>query len=74
MKLSEIRPGKSVRVVALGNDTRIAEKLKNLGITAGSVITVLRHAPFGATTEIKAGNTRIAIGVGETDKIAVEYV
>ena len=74
MKLSEIKDGENVKIVALGNSGRIAEKLKNLGIAVGATVKVMRRAPFGTTTEIRSGNTCVAIGRNETDKIAVEYV
>lgn len=74
MKLSEIKAGGTVKIVEIKSSPAVAAKLQNLGVAQGSFITVLRFAPFGTPVEIKADNTRIAIGKAETDKITVEYV
>lgn len=74
MKLSEAGAGKRVKIVAIATDSAVAAKLQNLGVREGAPITVLRFAPMGTPVEIKADNTRIAIGIAEADKITVEYV
>ena len=74
MKLCETGIGDKVKIVAVGCDGKITEKLRAMGITAGVIAEVIRVAPFGTPIEIKSDNLRLAIGKAEAALIAVEYV
>lgn len=73
MRLSEIKAGKTVKIVTVECDDGVKEKLKNVGVAVGVTVKAERVAILGTPIEIKCGNSRIAINKAQADKIAVEY-
>ena len=74
MKLCETVIGDKVQIVAVGCDEKTTEKLRAMGITAGTIAEVIRVAPFGTPIEIRSDNLRLAVCRSAAALIAVEYV
>ena len=74
MKLCDVTVGKRVKIVAVLCGVKTTNKLRAMGITSGTIIEVVRVAPFGTPIEIKSDNLRLAIGKSAARLIAVEYV
>lgn len=70
--LSALRSGQSATIVGLAGGRGIQHRLISMGLHVGTRIEVLRgtiHA--GGPTLVAAGETRLAIGHGMTDRILV---
>lgn len=74
MKLSETVIGDRVKIKSMGCRSKITEKLRVMGITAGTVAEVMNIALLGTPIEIKSDGQRLAISKAVADKITVEYV
>ncbi|MBQ6979702.1 MAG: ferrous iron transport protein A [Clostridia bacterium] len=74
MRLSDIKPYKSVKIVRFLNDDNVKLKLQNIGVNIDDIITVCNIAPLNTPIEIKCKNIRLAIAKSEAEKIVVEYV
>jgi Fe2+ transport system protein FeoA len=72
MLLCELRIGQSAKVTALNNSEEIKERLNNIGLTKGVVVTLVRIAPLGDPMEIKVRGFYLALRNSEAEKIEVE--
>ncbi|MFP3268018.1 MAG: FeoA domain-containing protein [Desulfurococcales archaeon] len=69
-KLTEIKPGESVRVVNIDGGKVLRDKLIRLGIIPGTEIKVIRNSIGPVIVEVR--QVQVAIGRGMADKITVE--
>jgi ferrous iron transport protein A len=69
-KLTEIKPGESVRVVNIDGGKVLRDKLIRLGIIPGTEIKVIRNSIGPVIVEVR--QVQVAIGRGMADKIIVE--
>lgn len=46
-RLSVVEPGQRVRIESFHGDLRIVQRLLELGLREGRIVTMLRSAPFG---------------------------
>jgi ferrous iron transport protein A len=69
-KLTEIKPGGSVRVVNIDGGKVLRDKLIRLGIIPGTEIKVIRNSIGPVIVEVR--QVQVAIGRGMADKITVE--
>jgi ferrous iron transport protein A len=69
-KLTEIKPGGSVRVVNIDGGKVLRDKLIRLGIIPGTEIKVIRNSIGPVIVEVR--QVQVAIGRGMADKIIVE--
>ena len=60
-------------IVAGFTDGRVKARLFDMGLKAGSRITVFAVAPFGTPYGIKCGNIRLALSKATAKKVAVRY-
>ena len=72
LKLSEIKPGNSCRVV--GWSSNLSDRLLELGLIPGSSIEVIRKAPFGDPVAYKVKNCQLAISGVEAAHIYVQIL
>lgn len=68
--LSKIKEGEKVEIVAIKASSRAAKRLADLGLTSGTKIKIIRKAISGPI-EIKIRGSRLALGRGLANKIAV---
>ena len=57
---------------AARSDAEFVKRLMEMGLTPGTVIEMVKSAPFKGPTEILVRGSRLALGRGMSDKIFVE--
>ena len=72
MKLLETPKGKIVRIIEYNGGKGVSFKLRQLGLTPGKEVKVLRHAPLGGPLMIEVEGRSIALGRGIAARIKVE--
>ena len=73
MKFSEVRKGMLGRVVSISPNAANA-RLQEMGLTEGTLFTVIKVAPFGDPVEIGLRGYRLCLRKHETDGIEIELV
>jgi Fe2+ transport system protein FeoA len=59
--LDRLRPGKSAVLVRYEQNSELAERLMELGLTPGTSVQVIREAPFGDPLQIYFRGTDVGI-------------
>jgi ferrous iron transport protein A len=72
IRLLQISPGTSVRVIDFDGGANLRSKLTQYGIHPGDHLRVLRRAPMGGPLLVECNQREIALGRGVADKIYVE--
>ena len=72
MRLLETPKGKKVRIIEYNGGKGVSYKLRQLGLTPGKEVKVLRHAPLGGPLMIDVEGRSIALGRGIAARIKVE--
>ena len=71
-QLSHIRPGEKARVAFLKGCGNATQRIMDMGLCPGTIISVVNAAPFRGPIEVSVRETSLAIGRGLADKIFVE--
>ena len=71
MKLSELNAGCICKIVSIDNGLYGVERFKELGITSGVTVKLVRYAPLGDPSEIGFRGFLLAIRVKDAEKINV---
>jgi len=74
MKLLDSPKGKIVRIIDYTGGKGVGFKLRQLGLSPGREVKVLRHAPLGGPIMIDVEGRSIALGRGIAARIKVETV
>jgi len=69
--LKSLRPGESGVLLSL-SDERFLTKLMTLGLFPGSIVKLVRYAPFGGSVYVKVNNNQIALRNEEASLIFIE--
>jgi ferrous iron transport protein A len=72
MRLLETPIGKTVRIVEYKGGKGVGHKLRQLGLTPGKEVSVLRQAPMGGPMMIDIEGRSIALGRGIAARVQVE--
>lgn len=74
--LTELKKGESGTVAAISSWHRrgrgFEKRLMDMGLTPGTIITVVKSAPFHGPIEILVRGSRLALGRGMAERILVE--
>lgn len=70
--LDALAPGQSGVIVRLAGDPTIARRLMELGLTPGTPVEVVRHAPLGDPVELRLREIHLSIRLSEAAHIHVE--
>lgn len=74
MTLAEVSEGQKVKVVKVCGARAIRQRLLDMGLMSGTVISVERYAPLLDPIHIKVKGTSLALRVSEGKMITVETV
>jgi ferrous iron transport protein A len=74
MKLLDASKGKSVRIINYSGGKGVAKKLRQLGLTPGREVKVLRYAPMGGPIMVCVEGRSVALGRGIAARILVESI
>ena len=73
MTLADINEGEKVKVVKIGGSRAIRQRLLDMGMTSGTLVSVERYAPLLDPIHVKVKGTSLALRVSEGQLIGVEY-
>jgi DtxR family Mn-dependent transcriptional regulator len=71
-QLSYLRPGETGRVTFLKGGGKASQRIMDMGLCLGTLVKVVRSAPFNGPVEVSVRDTTLAIGRGLAEKIFVE--
>jgi len=74
MQLLDIPKGISVRIIGFRGGKGIDVKLRQLGLSPGKEVKVLRFAPLGGPMMIDIEGRSVAIGRGIAARVRVEKI
>ena len=74
MKLLEVTKGKTVRILDYSGGKGVAQKLRQLGLTPGREVKVLRFAPLGGPIMVDVEGRSVALGRGIAARVQVESI
>lgn len=74
LRFANVRPGMTVRVVAILTETPEVRRLQELGLTPGTVLRVVRVAPLGDPIEIALRGYRLCLRRAEAASFVLEHV
>lgn len=72
--LNTVQPGCSCKVVNIGGDNILKNRLLCMGVTPGTVIEVVKTAPLGDPIELKIRSYNLSIRKKEASSIFIEDV
>ena len=70
--LSELHPGESGRVVAVGGDAAAVRRLMDMGLVRGTRVDVIRRAPLGDPLEVRLRGFMLTLRQAEAEHIEVD--
>lgn len=70
--VADLREGEQARIVKIGGQGAIRQRLLDMGVTRGAPIKVERRAPLGDPIEVTVKGYYLAIRVSEAQHIVVE--
>lgn len=73
MKLLDAPKNKSVRIIHYSGGKGVDFKLRQLGLTPGQEVKVLRFAPLGGPVMVDVEGRSVALGRGIAARIQVEF-
>ena len=72
LRLADLNPGESATVADICGDLRISARLMELGFIPGSLVTVLRRAPFGGPVQYRIRGVSVSMRPADAASICVE--
>ena len=73
-KLSKVNLGKRVRVVSVEGPQLVKQRLKEMGITPGVELQVVRIAPLADPVDVEVRGYHLSIRKKEAELIEVEVI
>jgi len=68
----DMQDGQSGIIVSLHGGRNLTKRLADLGISPGTLITVLRKSLFAGPVQVEVSGSRLVLGRGLASKILVE--
>ncbi|MEM0492721.1 MAG: metal-dependent transcriptional regulator [Candidatus Thermoplasmatota archaeon] len=72
VNMASLKPGQKARISFIHGGRNVVQRLCDLGLTSGTMISIVRSAPFNGPMEICVRGCKIVIGKGIATKIFVE--
>lgn len=72
MNLLVVPKNKLVRIMAYRGGKRVEYKLRQLGLSPGREVKILRYAPMGGPVMLEVDGRTVAIGRGIAERVEVE--
>ena len=73
-RLNDLQPGQRAQIVDLTLQSRIASRLRDMGLIEGTQVERIRTAPFGDPVEYFACGYRLALRKSEAEHVLVQVV
>jgi ferrous iron transport protein A len=71
LTLDQIPPGGRCRIEAINGAPALVQRLYELGVMEGEMVTVIGRAPLGDPLEIETGLTRLSLRRNEAAQVQV---
>jgi ferrous iron transport protein A len=71
MRLSDLRPGSAGQVVQVHSEGAVGQRLMEMGMIEGTLVRVLRVAPFGGPMQIALDRALLSIRRAEAEGVEV---
>ena len=71
ISLIELEDGQSGTIVSLNGGRNLTKRLADLGISPGTIITVLRRSLFAGPVQVEVSGSKLVLGRGLASKIFV---
>ena len=71
MKLSELQPGASARIEAVGGEGALRQHLLDMGVIPGTEVTLIKFAPMGDPIEVRMHGYELTLRLDDAEQIAV---
>ena len=72
MPLTMVASGETVKLIAIRGGYHVRRRLADLGLTAGTILTVVQADAWGPLIVAFKGDARLALGRGMAHKIVVD--
>jgi Fe2+ transport system protein FeoA len=72
--LKDLKQGEKGKILAIRGGCGIHKRLLDMGITPGTIVSVVGAAPLKGPVMIKVRGSKLAIGMGIASKVLVEIV
>ena len=74
MKLSELKQGRSARILSVGGEGALRQHFLDMGVIPGAEVTMMQLAPMGDPMEIMIHGYELTIRLADAEKIGIEEV
>ena len=72
MNLSELAPGKSAVVSAVGGDGALRQHFLDMGLIPGTPVTTVKYAPMGDPMELKLHGYELTLRLADASQVEIE--
>ena len=72
INLIELEDGQCGTIISLNGSRNLTKRLADLGISPGTIITVLRGSLFSGPVQVEVSGSKLVLGRGLATKIIVE--
>ena len=72
MKLNELKPGGSARIVAVGGEGALRQHFLDMGVIPGAEATMIKLAPMGDPMELRLHGYELTLRLADAEKIEIE--
>ena len=74
MKLNELKPGQSARVVSIGGEGALRQHFLDMGLIPDVEVTMIKLAPMGDPMELRLHGYELTLRLADAEKIGIEPV
>ena len=74
MKLNELKPGQSARVVSIGGEGALRQHFLDMGLIPGAEVTMIKLAPMGDPMELRLHGYELTLRLADAEKIGIEPI
>lgn len=71
-KLSEVKPGETVKVTKLNGEGAVKRRIMDMGLTKGVEVKMIKLAPLGDPVEVNVRGYELSIRKADADFVIVE--
>lgn len=71
MLLNELKVGQAGKIISFTEDSAVAQRIEEMGVTRGETVEIIRYAPMGDPVEIKIRGYLLSLRLDEAKKIEV---
>jgi Fe2+ transport system protein FeoA len=72
MTLDRLTPGQRGRVLALGGEDGLVQRLMEMGLLEGDEVELIAVAPLGGPLELRLGDYRLSLRRSEAARVEIE--